>query len=256
MTWRHGMCVGCMAAALLIFVGVSRAAEEGETEGQSEAEAAIELAQPPAEGEGAGQAEGEGEEGEEEEVKVQLPQAAADAIAAAFPKATIEAVGIERKDGLTLYEVKLKQEQTEETRVTVAADGTITDVTAEIAAEYLPEAVADAVRAAAPEAEFGRIERIETRAEIQLVVLAKPSTGYKVKLEKDDLPGEMTIAPDGKVVVPLVWQEKEKGDAEGADTEGAEEAPAGAEGQGADESGGEGDYEEVEEGFPQAIGGE
>jgi len=194
---RYGVLMGCMVAAIL-FLGVAGCT--GENEGAE------------------GKAKGK------EEAKVELPPAAADAVKAAFPKAKIEEVKVEQEDGLTLYEVELEQVEAEtktEMEVEVAPDGTLVEIETEIAQKDAPPAVVEAFRAAAPDAKIEEVKKKEIRAEIKkveadwparLVKLAEPKVLYEAELEKGDKEGEITVAADGKVVEPLKWEEKKKGE--------------------------------------------
>ncbi len=188
---RLGLWAGCMVAASLFF-GVAGCTTEDEG-----AEA-------------------------KEEAKVELPSAAADAIKAAFPEAEIEEVEVEEEDGLTLYEVELEQDDME-MEVEVAPDGTIVEIETEIAQKDVPEAALQAIQAADADAKIEEIEKVEIRAEVkksqlapaaQLVKLDEAKIVYEAELEKDGKEGEITVAADGKVVEPLEWEEKEKGEHE------------------------------------------
>ena len=194
---RYGVLMGCMVAAIL-FLGVAGCT--GENEGAE------------------GKAKGK------EEAKVELPSVAADAVKAAFPKAKIEEVKVEQEEGLTLYEVELEQVEAEtktEMEVEVAPDGTLVEIETEIAQKDAPPAVVEAFRAADPDAKIEEVKKIEIRAEIkkaeadkpaQLVKLDKAKIVYEAELKKDDKEGEITVAADGKVVEPLKWEEKKKGE--------------------------------------------
>ena len=193
---RYGVLVGCMVAAILLLAGAVRAAEEVAAEGKAEAK---------------------------EEAKVELPLAVADAVKAVFPKAKIEEVKLEKECGLDVYEVELKLEDESEVEVEVAPDGTIVEIETEIAQKDAPPAVVEAVQAAAPDAKIEEVKKIEIRAEIkkaeadkpaQLVKLDKAKIVYEAELKTDDKEGEITVAADGKVVEPLKWEDKEKGEHE------------------------------------------
>jgi len=193
---RYGVLVGCMVAAILLLAGAVRAAEEVAAEGKAEAK---------------------------EEAKVELPLAVADAVKAAFPKAKIGEAKLEKECGLDVYEVELKLEDESEVEVEVAPDGTIVEIETEIAQKDAPPAVVEAVQAAAPDAKIEEVKKIEIRAEIkkaeadkpaQLVKLDKAKIVYEAELKTDDKEGEITVAADGKVVEPLKWEDKEKGEHE------------------------------------------
>ena len=199
MMQRLGLWAGCMVVAIL-FLGVAGCTGENEgAEGKAEAKKEV-----------------------KEEAKVELPSAAAEAIKAAFPEAEIEEVEVEQEDGVTLYEVELEQGDVE-MEVEVAPDGTIVEIETEIAQKDAPEAALQAIQAAAPDAKIEEVEKIEIRAEIkkaegdkpaQLVKLDEAKIVYEAELEKDGKEGEITVAADGKIVEPLEWEEKEKGEHE------------------------------------------
>jgi uncharacterized membrane protein YkoI len=193
---RYGVLVGCMVSAILLLAGAVRAAED----------------------EGAGvKAEGK------EEAKVELPSAAAEAIKAAFPNAKVEEVELEKECGLDVYEVELKLEDESEVEVEIAPDGTIVEIETEIAMKDVPVPAAEVIQAADADAKIEEVQKIEIRAEIkkaeddkpaQLVKLDKAKIVYEAELKKDDKEGEITVAADGKVVEPLKWEKKEKGEKE------------------------------------------
>jgi uncharacterized membrane protein YkoI len=145
--------------------------------------------------------------------KVELPKAAADAITAAFPGATIEKVKLEDEDGVKLYEVELKVKDAE-IEVSVSADGIIAEVETEITVEALPKVVADAL---AKVAEGGKIEEVtkeEQRAAVKdgkLVTLDTPTIKYCAEIVKGETKMKVEIAADGKVL------KTEKKDADDAD---------------------------------------
>jgi uncharacterized membrane protein YkoI len=193
---RYGVLMGCMVAAILLLAGAVRAAEEVAAEGKTEAK---------------------------EEAKVELPSAAAEAVKAAFPKAKIEEVELEKECGLDIYEVELKLEDESEVEVEIAPDGTIVEIETEIAMKDVPVPAAEAVQAADPDAKIEEVKKIEIRAVIKktladwpapLVKLDKAKIVYEAELKKGDKEGEITVAADGKVVEPLKWKDKEKGEKE------------------------------------------
>jgi len=195
---RYGMLVGCMLAANLLLAGAVRAAEEVAAGGKAEGK---------------------------EEAKVELPAAATEAIKAAFPNAKVEEVEMEEEEGVTLYEVELEQGEVE-MEVEVAADGTLVEIETEIAQKNVPEAVLQAIQAAAADSKIEEVEKVEIRAEIkkaeagkpaQLVKLETAKVVYEAELKKDGKEGEITVASDGKVVEPLEWEEKEKAEHEEKD---------------------------------------
>ena len=145
--------------------------------------------------------------------KVELPKAAADAITAAFPGATIEKVKLEDEDGVKLYEVELKVKDAE-IEVSVSADGIIAEVETEITVEALPKVVADALAKAAEGGKIEEVTKEEQRAAVKdgkLVKLDTPTIKYCAEVVKGDKKMKVEIAADGKVL------EGEKKDADDAD---------------------------------------
>lgn len=131
-----------------------------------------------------------------------LPRAAADAVKAAFPQASIEEVGLDKEDGIDLYEVELRQNG-EETEVTVSPDGVIVEVETEVFLKDLPKAVADAITKAAAGAKVEEIKREETRAVVRagkLVKLDQPRITYEAEFRKDGKELQIELAPDGTIL--------------------------------------------------------
>jgi len=152
----------------------------------------------------------------EAKAKVELPEAAAKALKDAFPKATVDEVKMEKEEGITIYEVELKEDKSE-MDVEVAADGTILEVETDVEMKDVPEAAAKAIQAAAEGAKIEELAKKEVRAEIKkegetakLVKLEKAKTLYGAEIIKGDQKGEIEVAADGTVVEPLKWEEKGK----------------------------------------------
>ena len=131
-----------------------------------------------------------------------LPRAAADAVKAAFPQASIEEVALDKEDGIELYEVELRQNG-EETEVTVSPDGVIVEVETEVSLKDLPKAVADAIAKAAGGAKVEEVTREETRAVVRagkLVKLDQPKITYEAEFRRDGKEVEIELAPDGTIL--------------------------------------------------------
>jgi len=149
--------------------------------------------------------------------KVELPEAAAKAIKAAFPNATVAKVEIEDEDGVKLFEVELKQDGAE-MDVSVAPDGLIVSVESKIELKDVPEAAAKVIAKAAEGAEIKKIEKEEIRAEVKkddkgaatLVKLDKPKLVFEAELVKGDQKGEIEVDAEGKVLEELKWAAKGK----------------------------------------------
>jgi hypothetical protein len=152
-------------------------------------------------------------------VKVALPAAAADALAKAFPKATVGTVKVEKEYGLTMYAVALTEGDAK-MEVDVTAEGTIAAVETTIAAADLPKAAADAVAKAAPDAKVAKVTKEEVRAEAKLAKLDAARTEYELKVAKDGKEGEIKFAVDGAVVEELKWKDAKKEAAKGEAKEG------------------------------------
>ena len=131
-----------------------------------------------------------------------LPPAAADAVKAAFPQASIVEVEQENEDGVTLYEVELRQDG-KEVEISVSADGVIVEVETQIAEAELPKAVARTIAKVAGDAKVEEIQREETRAVVRdgkLVKLDEPRITYEAEFRKDGRETEVEIAGDGTVL--------------------------------------------------------
>jgi len=134
--------------------------------------------------------------------KVELPKAAADAIDAAFPGATIGEVKLEDEDGVKLYEAKLTVKDAE-IEVSVSADGVISEVETEITVEALPKVVADALAKAAEGGKIEEVTKEEQRAAVKdgkLVKLDTPTIKYCAEIVSGDTTTVVEIAADGKVL--------------------------------------------------------
>jgi uncharacterized membrane protein YkoI len=131
-----------------------------------------------------------------------LPPAAADAVKAAFPQARIVEVEQEKEDGVTVYEVELRQDG-KEVEITVSPDGVIVEVETQIPEAELPKAVAQTIAKVAGGAKVEEIEREETRAVVRdgkVVKLDEPRITYEAEFRKDGRETEVEIAADGSVL--------------------------------------------------------
>jgi len=134
--------------------------------------------------------------------KVELTKAAANAINAAFPGATIEKVKLEDEDGVKVFEAELKVKDAE-IEVTVSQDGVIVEVETEITVEALPKVVADALAKAADGGKIEEVTKEEERATVKdgkLVKLDTPTIKYSAEIVKGDKKMKVEIAADGKVL--------------------------------------------------------
>ncbi len=145
--------------------------------------------------------------------EAELPDAVVEAIAANVPEAEIDFVEVAEEDGITLYDIEFKSDRGE---IEVAADGTVIDVVTIITMNEMPDAAAEAIRAAAGDATIKRLEKSEIRSEIEkegekaiIVKLDVPRYVYEAELEKDGRTGEVEVDADGNITEPFKWDEKE-----------------------------------------------
>jgi hypothetical protein len=171
-----------------------------------------------------------GQEGREkaEKAKVELPPAVAKAVRENCPKAEIDKMDLEKEAGISLYDIEFKAGQGE---IEVAADGTVMDIATIVALKDIPKPAADAILKAAADATIKQVEKSEIRAEIKkegeegmIVKLASPKFVYEAELVKEELRGEVQVAPDGTIVEGPKWGgEESKGKEEMVEKEEAEE---------------------------------
>jgi hypothetical protein len=145
------------------------------------------------------------------EAKVVLPEAVAKAVKDNCPKAVIEKTDLEEGGGVKLYDIEFKDGMGE---IEVAEDGTVMDVSTVIEMKDVPEAAAEAIRKAAKGASIKQIEKSEVRGElkregekVRIVKLDKSMFLYEAELVKGDQRGEIQVAPDGKIVEAVKWEE-------------------------------------------------
>jgi hypothetical protein len=123
---------------------------------------------------------------EKTEAKVELPEAAAKAVKEAFPAATLSETKIGEKNGVKVFELKLKDGEAE-SEVVVTAGGVIVTVGAKVELEDVPEAAAAAIKKAAEGAKINKVEKIEVRAEAkdgEVAKLEKAKIVFEAKLTK------------------------------------------------------------------------
>ena len=148
----------------------------------------------------------------EAKAKVDLPEAAAKALQAAFPKATVDEAKAEDEGGVKVFDVELKLDKTE-MDVEVTADGAILAVETGIEMKDVPEAAAKVLQKAAEGATVHAVKKDEVRAEIKdakIVKLDAVKVAYEAKIKKGDQKGEVKVAADGTVVEELKWKGKDK----------------------------------------------
>lgn len=136
-----------------------------------------------------------------------LPDAVVNAIAKDFAGYKIEEVERET-EGVTVYEVELEASEDKELEAAFTAEGQLVTVESELKADQLPPAVAAALPAGA---QVKEAEQVQTFAEVVLVALDQPKTGYEVKVMLDGKLVELQISSDGSVVKQVV-EEADDGD--------------------------------------------
>ncbi len=143
----------------------------------------------------------------------QLPPAAAAAIQKNYPNATVHDVKTEDEDGVKILAVKLHQDKAR-LEVKMTESGTILETETAISIDQLPKAVVDAVAKAAPGAKITKAAKTEEVADVKKGKLAKPEIGYDVEVTINGKEGELEVAPDGKIVEPLKWEDHKEGKGE------------------------------------------
>ena len=137
---------------------------------------------------------------------IKLSDAAAAAISAAYPKATVGKVGysLSGKTPKKLYSVSLTEGDKKLT-VNVSDKGIIVSVIAmadDPPAANLPKVIVDAVNAACEGANITSAGRVELRADPDtLAPLDKAKVSYEIRLTtRDGVKGNMAVAEDGTVI--------------------------------------------------------
>lgn len=136
-----------------------------------------------------------------------LPDAVDKTFKASFPQAKITEVESEVEDGVTVHVIEFTDGKIEKT-ADIAADGTMLETTAVIAAAELPEAVMKTIQKEAPGATISTVERVEISNETRqgyTYKLPSVATQYEVKLTKGKSKGETVVGPDGKLIESARW---------------------------------------------------
>ena len=137
--------------------------------------------------------------GEGDKPAVTLSQAAADAVKAAFPKASVGKVGQIGRGDIKVFSVQLSEGE-KKFSANVSDSGVIVSVTTPLTAADLPKVVADAVAAAAPGATITTVAKLEQRADPRtLAKLEKPTVTYQIGITKDEVKSRLMVAEDGTV---------------------------------------------------------
>ena len=114
------------------------------------------------------------------------PKPVTDAVAKAFPKATITKCHAEHEDGKDIFEAKITRADGTKAELDVAPDGAILQVEEKIAVDKLPDAVKKAFATRYPKAKAERAE--------------KQTAGKKISYEIAFGKTEATFAEDGTFV--------------------------------------------------------
>jgi hypothetical protein len=142
---------------------------------------------------------------QEAEPQTQLPSAVSQAIASAFPGATVSDAEPDTDDGVSLYSVELSTGIV----VDITADGVILEVGQDTTMQKIPAAAAQALQAAGAGAMLDGVQRVEVRAGIsggKVGKLAQPGTEYSATFKKGGKIGEVRVNADGKVLDPMEWE--------------------------------------------------
>lgn len=148
-----------------------------------------------------------------------LPETARAAVQKAFPKATITSVEIEYEDGAQICEVDLTDEG-REISLKMSAKGTITELKAKIAVGDIPATVMTTVRGQAKGARVQEAGKVELRAVVKggrLSRLREPALFYEVEVVKGGREADIKVAPDGKLLEAVEWEDDEDDDDEDDD---------------------------------------
>ena len=93
---------------------------------------------------------------------VPLPDRGEKTVKAAFPKAEVTKLDLERENGVTVYDFEFR-DGAHEKETDIAADGTMLEITLVIDATAVPPAVMNTIRSVSKGAKIKRIEQIEVR---------------------------------------------------------------------------------------------
>ena len=131
-----------------------------------------------------------------------LPEKAAAAVKAAFPKARINRIELGDDDEGQTYEVELKQGQ-EEIEVRVTPDGVIVATETEVPLRKAPAAVAAAIKKVTQGGRLRELEKVEIRAVYEFgryLELDQPFVTYEADFMRGRTNMEVTVAADGAVL--------------------------------------------------------
>jgi uncharacterized membrane protein YkoI len=122
---------------------------------------------------------------DEEKVPLEkVPAAIRKAVQGKFPKAQVTQAEKEVEDGKTIYEIGL-EEDGHHIDVSATEDGTIVEIETEVAAQDLPRAVTDAVKAKYPKGTIKKAEEVVKGATTNYeVIVAEGSKSREVVLDR------------------------------------------------------------------------
>ena len=143
-----------------------------------------------------------------------LPKRAKDAVAKAFPKATITDVKLEYENGAGVYEVELTQNG-KAFEVKVSTRGTLMEIETRVARSKLPPPVAETVKKHAKGCRVMKVEEVELRAVVKggkVTKLREPKLFYEVEVSKGGREAEIKVSPSGKLLEEMKWEDDEDDD--------------------------------------------
>ena len=142
------------------------------------------------------------------ENNIPLPDRVEKTFKAAFPKAEVTKLDVEKENGVTVYDFEFRDGASEK-ETDIAADGTMLEITLVIDATAVPPAAMNTIRSATKGARVKRIEQIEVRYRThdgKITKLPKPKSQYAVEMTRGNRKAEIVVAPDGALLEPANWR--------------------------------------------------
>ena len=143
---------------------------------------------------------------------IQLPEPVGKAFKAAFPKAEVTKLDVEKENGVTVYDFEFRDGGSER-GTDIAANGTVLEVTLVIDATRLPPAAMHIIRRAAKGVPMKRIEKVKVIYKTEagkITKLPKPKTHYAVEMTRGNQECEVVMAADGRLLEPMKWHSRDK----------------------------------------------